>query len=620
MRKSILALLAASCSSAAVAGPESWRLSEVNGPVQIARNGLTKVAMRGLALAPGDAVSTGASGRAVLVRGTEFMMIAPNSRLRLPAENDTKSGFTRIFEDLGSVVFMIKKKVTPHFEVQTPYLAAVVKGTTFSVNVAERNTSLEVLEGAVEVATRDGGARDIITPGATALVSSTNRFRMEVERNGVRTVIESPAGKEPDAAPITPASSSTPDVVAETKTSDTSNAEPAIADVVYAAPVSLSETTGGLVQGSIGQEAAVALTQVAVATKIATEASTGAVKTLEMASAIVAARADEAASYIAADKTQVQADQAGAAKIAADQSAQNATVAATASADAAAAAEAERIAKAAAQARAEQDAAVAAAAAAAAQKAAADQNAVETMRAAAATEAAVRAADDARRADEAAAAADIERAAQEAQKAAAARAAEIAAALAAQLAERATTSSDGAVQAAAAQAARDAATAQEAAGQASAAAAQAAVDKAAREAAKEAANQAADALRIASATARELAAKAAAESAKQVEQAAKDAEKAAKEAEKAAKDAEKAAADKAVKDAEKAAKEVEKEAAKAAAEAAQAQEKAAKAAQKAAEDAAKEAAKAAAESTKNAGKQAEETAKQLEELLKAKKG
>src|SRR3546814_14786860 len=64
------------------------------------------------------------------------------------------------------IVFSIKKKLTPHFGVQTPYLAAVVKGTTFSVTVDGTGASVQVVEGAVEVSTLDGGARDLILPGA----------------------------------------------------------------------------------------------------------------------------------------------------------------------------------------------------------------------------------------------------------------------------------------------------------------------------------------------------------------------------------------------------------------------------------------------------------------------
>ena len=144
VRKRLIAFLAASCSSAVLAGEPGWTISEATGAVQITRGGLTKIAARGLNIAAGDTVTTGATGRAVLVRGSEYMMVAPRSRLRLPAEQQA-SGFTQMVEEFGNVIFMIKKKMTPHFEVRTPYLAAVVKGTTFAVGVTPEGTSVQVL-------------------------------------------------------------------------------------------------------------------------------------------------------------------------------------------------------------------------------------------------------------------------------------------------------------------------------------------------------------------------------------------------------------------------------------------------------------------------------------------
>jgi ferric-dicitrate binding protein FerR (iron transport regulator) len=39
-----------------------------------------------------------------------------------------------------------------------------VKGTTFSVTVSPTGASVQVIEGAVEVATNDGGARQLVEP------------------------------------------------------------------------------------------------------------------------------------------------------------------------------------------------------------------------------------------------------------------------------------------------------------------------------------------------------------------------------------------------------------------------------------------------------------------------
>ena len=61
-------------------------------------------------------------------------MVAPRSELRLPAAPQP-SGFTRVVQTLGTMLFKVRHTGTPHFAVDTPMLAAVVKGTTFTIVV-----------------------------------------------------------------------------------------------------------------------------------------------------------------------------------------------------------------------------------------------------------------------------------------------------------------------------------------------------------------------------------------------------------------------------------------------------------------------------------------------------
>lgn len=70
MRKRILALLITSCSTAAISKEPVWTISEASGAVRVSHSGITRVATRGNTVVPGDVVTTGSGGRAVLVRGT----------------------------------------------------------------------------------------------------------------------------------------------------------------------------------------------------------------------------------------------------------------------------------------------------------------------------------------------------------------------------------------------------------------------------------------------------------------------------------------------------------------------------------------------------------------------
>ena len=133
----ILGLMLMSASliaSVAHAKATGWKISEASAGVTITRDGQARPGSRGTNLETGDAVSTGKSARAVIVNGEQYAVIAPNSRLEI-SQPSAGGSFVQFFERLGNVVFSVKKKTKPHFGVKTPYLAAVVKGTTFSVTV-----------------------------------------------------------------------------------------------------------------------------------------------------------------------------------------------------------------------------------------------------------------------------------------------------------------------------------------------------------------------------------------------------------------------------------------------------------------------------------------------------
>lgn len=198
----IIAAMMLFSGSAASAGTPGWTISESSGRVVILRSGVSQIAIRGGSLSPGDLVSTAGNSRAVIVRGGEYLVVSPNSRIRI-ADPVTSGGFTQIIQDLGNIVFRIKKKTTPHFAVETPYLAAVVKGTTFSVTVTDAGTAVQVTEGLVQVSTNDGGATHLVRPGDIGLVAAAMPLRLKIEGKEAQ-VIDSP--NKPSASPAPSAS------------------------------------------------------------------------------------------------------------------------------------------------------------------------------------------------------------------------------------------------------------------------------------------------------------------------------------------------------------------------------------------------------------------------------
>lgn len=178
-------------SHVALAAP-LWKVSEVAGLVRVQGPAGAKPATRGAVLAPGEAVMTGRDGRAVLTRGEEYVIVSPSSRLRLPAAAEETNGIIQILQDVGEAIYKIQKKATPHFGVRTPYLAAVVKGTTFKVVADARGASVQVIEGRVEVATNDGRERQMVMPGLLAAVSAAKPAEMTM---GDASAFDTASGK-----------------------------------------------------------------------------------------------------------------------------------------------------------------------------------------------------------------------------------------------------------------------------------------------------------------------------------------------------------------------------------------------------------------------------------------
>ncbi|UZK67753.1 FecR domain-containing protein [Sphingomonas sp. M1-B02] len=263
---SILCLLLA---NAAVAQTADWSVSEASGQVVVRDGKGDRVAKRGTVVPEGAVISTGPDARAVLVKGRDFVTVSANSRIRVPAAEQARGVF-QLLQEWGNAVFKIEKKPDPHFGVRTPYLAAVVKGTTFSITVTGQGASLQVVEGAVETSTNDGGASELIRPGIVASVIANDLFRLTVQGQNTRT-IDSPQrpiapaqGPVPAAPPGSSAPSDGPEG-AEPTPPQTAVEDPApigsemavaatepaiITEAIVGKPVDLGEVTGGLVRGT----------------------------------------------------------------------------------------------------------------------------------------------------------------------------------------------------------------------------------------------------------------------------------------------------------------------------------------------------------------------------------
>lgn len=155
---------------AALAQDNVWRVSRMSGEAWVSAAGAQPAGLTpDIALRPGDSIRTGRNGRVLLARGAENMLISPNTAISLPPMGE--AGRTTVIQQTGTVLLDVEKKNVQHFEVETPYLAAVVKGTRFRVTVAQGRANVSVERGQVQVSDFRSGQFALVLPGQLASVT-----------------------------------------------------------------------------------------------------------------------------------------------------------------------------------------------------------------------------------------------------------------------------------------------------------------------------------------------------------------------------------------------------------------------------------------------------------------
>jgi hypothetical protein len=179
-----------------------WTLLETTGSVVVHQSTATvrNVSLRET-IAPGATLTTGGDGRAVLGRGAQNITIGPNARIVMPAAD--AGGITRFVQELGTALFNVDKREVEHFEVDTPLIAAVVKGTTFTVSAGAESHAVHVFEGLVQVTPRFGGAVISVPAGQTAIVTLSNPTIIELVASDMDTAATF-GGQTRFAGPVQP--------------------------------------------------------------------------------------------------------------------------------------------------------------------------------------------------------------------------------------------------------------------------------------------------------------------------------------------------------------------------------------------------------------------------------
>jgi hypothetical protein len=188
--RAFAAAIALVASSAFAADDGVWVVRKFSGEVWTTNGDVQQASLRtDDVLMPGNTIRTGRNGRVLLVRGEESILIAPNSVVGLPSEK--KEGLaTTIKQQAGSILLEVEKKNVKHFEVETPYLAAVVKGTQFRVTVTASGAKVDVVRGQVEVADFKTGQIAQVMPGQHATAFSSGNAGLSLGGSGALQPIQ----------------------------------------------------------------------------------------------------------------------------------------------------------------------------------------------------------------------------------------------------------------------------------------------------------------------------------------------------------------------------------------------------------------------------------------------
>ncbi|MBB3919278.1 FecR domain-containing protein [Rhizobium fabae] len=160
-------------SSATLAAADDWRVVKATDQTKYTVDRTNWLDLHAGDVVPNRAwVSTGPRGRAQLARGGESITFQPNTLASITGYGGFLAPQTQIVEQVGSLDLEIEKRSRPHTTVQTPYLAAVVKGTIFHVTVGKAKASVSVDRGLVQVTSFASGQLSNVGPSQSATVDS----------------------------------------------------------------------------------------------------------------------------------------------------------------------------------------------------------------------------------------------------------------------------------------------------------------------------------------------------------------------------------------------------------------------------------------------------------------
>ena len=206
-----VAIAFALISSAALA--DDWTAGKLRGAVLQLVDGQWQKLDRGMVVPDTRVIRTLAMGYVSFSRGGETIELGPNTQIQI-FDKAGRKPFTTVQQYFGTVSVEANVENVQHFAVQTQYLAAVVKGTRFTVTASKTGARVEVRRGHVEVDDKGNRSHVVLAVGQSATVDTqktdgaiavagTGDLPVVIAANGQPVVTQTddaPSGKSEDGS------------------------------------------------------------------------------------------------------------------------------------------------------------------------------------------------------------------------------------------------------------------------------------------------------------------------------------------------------------------------------------------------------------------------------------
>ena len=172
---------------------EFWTATKLRGIVEQQIDGQWQPLARGDVVPDARAIRSSSNGRVEFQRGQETVDLGPGTEIQI--HDRPGQQYTVVSESIGTVSVEADVRNVNHFEVDTPFLAAVVKGTVFEVTTGAASATVSVSRGRVAVS--DASHHEALVAAGQIIRESGNQLVLSGRPTGAASTATE---DQPDAS------------------------------------------------------------------------------------------------------------------------------------------------------------------------------------------------------------------------------------------------------------------------------------------------------------------------------------------------------------------------------------------------------------------------------------